>query len=146
MIFRWRKHTRVRMHKFLNLSYLISTLLCDIKHRIVENYISELMNSERAGEDKRRNFAKMRKIISFTAHNFRDEVEEGNGNYKYNCFARSFVGAIVAERNPLVRSHGSPARRCSSLRACGEHVKLRNRRPPKPPSDVPTRFSVYTIP
>lgn len=71
----------------------------------------------------------MRKIISLVmAYNFRGEVERGNGNYKYNSFARSFVGAIVAERNPLVRSHGSPARRCSSsLRACGEHVKLRNR-------------------
>ncbi|KYN12904.1 hypothetical protein ALC57_14969 [Trachymyrmex cornetzi] len=30
--------------------------------------------------------------------------------------------------------------------ACEEHVKLRTPRPPRPPSDAPTRYSVYTIP
>ncbi|TGZ49897.1 hypothetical protein DBV15_05941 [Temnothorax longispinosus] len=40
------------------------------------------------------------------------------------------------------------ARRCSLAGAAlaKKHVKLRSRRPPRPPSDAPTRFSVYTIP
>lgn len=62
----------------------------------------------------RHGFAKVQKIILLVAAcNLRGEIEKGNGDYKYNCFARSFVGAIVAERNSLARSLARIS--CSSL-------------------------------
>jgi len=73
-------------------------------------------------------------------------VGKGNANTINKTVARSFVGAIVVGKLARSAQPGS-ARRCSlrRLRRTREAPNPTATQAVRPPSDVPTRFFVYTI-
>ncbi|KYQ46841.1 hypothetical protein ALC60_14132 [Trachymyrmex zeteki] len=87
---------------------------------------------------------KMRERIS-VIHDGKSN-EKGNADTINKSVTRSFVRAIVVKREKVARSAQLGSLPVAASGAYEEHVKLRTPRPPKPPSDAPTRYSVYTIP